>query len=304
VHPHVGCDGCRHGPVIGVRYKCLSCDNFDLCSTCFNSTEKRSEHDVSHELFPSRSPGAYAQFPAARGGPHFPSTFPGDGACSRCGRSVEHRCSDCGDYGLCTACVSDPQVRMSHDPLHKFTPLESSTTDLSSESAFSSDTNGTRCDGCQRHISHVGHRCLECPNFSLCQFCVSSVPRRLEHNARHRFFPVEYPQEDTSAFKVVFATLDAMHCRGCNLGASAAQHRCLSCPNFVLCTWCISDPDVRAQHDLTHPFFPFTTRNGARDAKYEARRRHFAASKDSRAPPHSGLESNQPSGNVGFSISA
>lgn len=47
----VQCDSCSQKPILGVRFKCLSCDNFDLCPTC----EEKGVH--SHHVFAKmRSP--------------------------------------------------------------------------------------------------------------------------------------------------------------------------------------------------------------------------------------------------------
>jgi len=41
VHNHVACDGCNMEPIVGVRYKCSVCKNFDFCAMC----EERRGHE-------------------------------------------------------------------------------------------------------------------------------------------------------------------------------------------------------------------------------------------------------------------
>jgi len=40
VHSRVTCDGCGKFPIVGIRYKCSVCPNFDFCETC----EKNKPH--------------------------------------------------------------------------------------------------------------------------------------------------------------------------------------------------------------------------------------------------------------------
>ncbi|XP_015906372.1 sequestosome-1 [Parasteatoda tepidariorum] len=44
MHPNIICDGCDK-TVYGYRYKCLQCQNFDLCSSC-NAENKHEHHDM------------------------------------------------------------------------------------------------------------------------------------------------------------------------------------------------------------------------------------------------------------------
>lgn len=40
-HVGVSCDGCGESPIIGVRYKCAVCKDFDYCANC----EEKLDHD-------------------------------------------------------------------------------------------------------------------------------------------------------------------------------------------------------------------------------------------------------------------
>lgn len=44
VHSGVKCDGCGRQPLVGIRWKCGNCADYDLCTSCLQS----SPHDPTH----------------------------------------------------------------------------------------------------------------------------------------------------------------------------------------------------------------------------------------------------------------
>ena len=50
IHDGIKCDGCGQCPLIGARYKCTVCADFDLCQSC----EGRSMHPAEHALIKSK----------------------------------------------------------------------------------------------------------------------------------------------------------------------------------------------------------------------------------------------------------
>ncbi|KAH9495558.1 E3 ubiquitin-protein ligase mib2 [Bulinus truncatus] len=43
-HKNITCDGCRASPIQGIRWRCTSCFNYDLCSQCYNSNMHVTGH--------------------------------------------------------------------------------------------------------------------------------------------------------------------------------------------------------------------------------------------------------------------
>jgi len=57
VHEGITCDGCDASPIHGLRFKCVSCPDYDLCATCFNKQAflqvgDCGAHDFEGIIFP------------------------------------------------------------------------------------------------------------------------------------------------------------------------------------------------------------------------------------------------------------
>ena len=52
VHLHYFCDGCKKGPIIGTRYKCTICNDFDYCEEC----EEKNREIHKHPFLKIRKP--------------------------------------------------------------------------------------------------------------------------------------------------------------------------------------------------------------------------------------------------------
>ncbi|KAA8498197.1 E3 ubiquitin-protein ligase HERC2 [Porphyridium purpureum] len=48
LHPQVVCDRCDMAPLIGPRFRCMKCDDFDLCESCFDTFSEEQHVDGSH----------------------------------------------------------------------------------------------------------------------------------------------------------------------------------------------------------------------------------------------------------------
>ncbi|KAF7649035.1 hypothetical protein LDENG_00148360 [Lucifuga dentata] len=86
LHPNVTCDGCD-GSVVGTRFKCMVCPDYDLCSQC----QARGFH-TEHALHPIFAP---------------PPVLHPNVTCDGCDSPVagtRYKCTVCRDYDLCSQC--------------------------------------------------------------------------------------------------------------------------------------------------------------------------------------------------------
>lgn len=55
VHHGVTCDGCNQSPILGIRYKCTVCDDFDYCDDCENKLSEDHKHPFLKIKNPNQS---------------------------------------------------------------------------------------------------------------------------------------------------------------------------------------------------------------------------------------------------------
>jgi len=105
-HGNVRCDGCNEFPIVGPRYNCTVCPDFDLCAKC----EASSVHPAEHPLLKFRQP---VNTPVVHHGI----------TCDGCQQSpisgIRFKCRTCPDFDLCEACEAK-NVHPADHPMIKF----------------------------------------------------------------------------------------------------------------------------------------------------------------------------------------
>jgi len=105
-HSNVRCDGCNEFPIVGARYNCTVCPDYDLCAKC----EASSVHPAEHPLLKFRQPVNTAVV-------HTGIT------CDGCSQSpitgIRFKCRTCADYDLCESCEAK-NVHPADHPMIKF----------------------------------------------------------------------------------------------------------------------------------------------------------------------------------------
>ncbi len=117
IHSLVSCDGCHMNPLIGRRYKCETCPNFDFCEACYKKEKEKHGHqfkvvetkELVKEILEKVSPK-----PKNSEGKPVHRWI----SCNGCGMNpivgVRYKCSACDNFDYCENCVEIYKNEHSH----------------------------------------------------------------------------------------------------------------------------------------------------------------------------------------------
>lgn len=282
------------------HYHCSTCDDgdFDLCQecvdqgiTCYGADHWLIKRFVKNGMIINSTTERIAPKPKAmpqeeRRVPEHPFQLPAPpvvqhailhmnhvpfNAVRTCNNCVQEfaeqefvHCTVCEDFDLCKSCFTKDQH--GHHPKHGFVPAVEGTAfsaDISKRLAPGrSQRHNAICDGCDKFIFGVRHKCLDCPDWDYCSDCV--VNAGFIH-PNHRFVPIYEQIADVRARTNFRPTHFGICCDGplCSSGRNTAayivgdRYKCAVCNDTDFCANCEASP--ANTHNKTHPLIKFKT---------------------------------------------
>ncbi|KAI1808162.1 hypothetical protein F4811DRAFT_559428 [Daldinia bambusicola] len=291
----VCCNSCDRA-VPDAHFHCSTCDegDFDLCQdcvnqgiTCHNETHwlikrfiKDGQVNYSTTHIAPKTSRSQASKPTtslpirpAENANWIPptgvwDTTYNDRTCNCCvqdfpGENFLH-CTVCDDYDLCKSCFA--KGKHGHHPAHGFAPAVKGTVfDHDVTSLLSPGRNAAHnaiCDGCDKYVRGVRHKCLDCPDWDYCSECVKSA--EFIH-PNHRFVAIYEPLTDRTIRPLARGTHHGICCDGplCSVSRTRSKYivgvryKCAVCHDTDFCANCEASPSNT--HNKTHPLIKFKT---------------------------------------------
>lgn len=171
-------------------------------------------------------------------------------------------CLSCDDFDLCKACFTSDQH--GHHPKHAFaaavegTPM--ATEILRRLSPGRDQRHHAICDGCDKFIFGIRHKCLDCPDWDYCPDCV--VNAGFVH-PNHRFVPIYEQIPDVRVRTAARSSHWGICCDGPLCSGSRRAYitgdrfKCAVCHDTDFCANCEASP--ANTHNKTHPLIKFKT---------------------------------------------
>ncbi|KAF8336445.1 uncharacterized protein EI90DRAFT_3152608 [Cantharellus anzutake] len=295
------CDKC-FGTVVGIRHKCLDCEDYDLCNECFpgnsllhfNGTHRFLHLDEPKRIVVTR---VYDDDPSPVNEEGQSATLPEDShvqhnaRCDFCGRIIlgfRHKCLDCEDFDLCNSCKTN--AREAHDMSHTFVkfntpgevvvyrrpePAATTVPPLSAPPVPPAPSDqpqdptvvhNAMCDLCDSRVVGDRYKCTRCPDFDVCRACFPLSP---EEHPYHAFVKVSRPEQIMTPIVEQYTTVHPANCDVCHNHIIGIRFKCLhpDCPDFDLCQHCEALPI--SVHPTNHPLAKFKDDYTINESRFE-----------------------------------
>ncbi|KAH9873160.1 hypothetical protein J1614_005558 [Plenodomus biglobosus] len=279
----VYCNNCNH-PMEDEHFHCSVCDggDYDLCPDCVdsgihcpgkghwmvkrfvkngcvvNSTTQRippKAKDEGHQEIP----GAFTEEKPALVPEEDPTR-----TCNCCVKVLPEKefvtCVVCDDYDLCLECHIGN--KHGHHPGHVFKAATEHTVLPTVADFLCNSGRNVRhaavCDGCDKFIYGVRHKCLNCPDWDYCSECIKNA--EMIH-PRHRFVPIYEPLAEplSSGNRHYGIYCDGPLCKDKENVSyiEGTRFKCAVCHDTDFCQNCEAHPSNT--HNHTHPLIKFKT---------------------------------------------
>ncbi|KAK6599853.1 zz type zinc finger domain-containing protein [Botrytis cinerea] len=296
----VYCNSCSVS-IPDIHYHCSTCDNgdFDLCPECNDAgvtcngdhwlikrivDKGQYIHSTTEKLAPKQLSGyrdIKPQFsdskvtlvaPAVEEKEPVPTR-----TCNSCISELSEEnfvtCIDCEDFDLCIQC--HVSLKHGHNPKHAFAFVnEDANFGPMASALLAAGRNASHsaiCDGCDRTIFGVRHKCLDCPDWDYCDACIANAA--FIHQG-HRFVPLYEPVSRSGARQqAIRVRHHGIFCDGplCkhkhhsedddgNISPAyitGDRYKCAVCHDTDFCAVCEASPSN--SHNKTHPLIKFKT---------------------------------------------
>jgi hypothetical protein len=199
----INCDGCND-IIIGPRYKCSTCPDYDLCLNC----EKKGIHK-EHSLVKITKRRELTK----------DCQINNSKWCSACNDPIigaKYKCSTCVDHHLCEHCEKKGVQKP-----HIFIKLDS---DKEAASKY------VICDGCNKTITGKRFKCSQCSDYDLCEDC-----DKKNVHSEHLLVKYTDKNERTVEEPVIH---DGVFCNNCDGPVIGIRYKCSSCFDYDLCEKC------------------------------------------------------------------
>jgi len=162
LHEYHRCNDCKMEPIWGSRFKCLLCEDFDLCETCFDKdlqAEDKESHCKIHDFEVIELPVLAAGLAAHH-----------DYKCVICYQKpiigACFLCAECPNFSMCQNCyfTKGPTTKVrGHQYTHRI--------EIMVEPRHKTNKL-VKCNGCNlMPIEDVRYKCDQCFDFDFCRKC-------------------------------------------------------------------------------------------------------------------------------------